>query len=90
MPGTVVRGTSPRNQRGVEGDLGIVKDREVWGGVGWGRVIPGAPYRTLNVASTARFLLYVCFSTPGWLPWRRLGPSLGSTGVGGFVPVIPT
>lgn len=34
VPGTVVQGTSPRNQRGVEGGLGVVKDREAWGGVG--------------------------------------------------------
>lgn len=52
--------------------------------MGWGGVIPGAPCRTLNVASTVKFFS-VCFSTPGWLPRRRLGPSLGSTGARGGV-----
>lgn len=30
--------------------------------MGWGGVIPEAPCRTLNVASTVRFLLCVCLS----------------------------
>lgn len=60
--------------------------------MGWGGVIPGAPCRTLNVASTVKFFSMSALVLQGGFLGggsALLLVPLGRLWGGGFVPVMP-